>query len=237
LKQASRQWFAKLSYHFKTCGFSQSAYDHSLFTKIFKTNITILLVYVDDIILAGNHLPNIEQIMQSLDDTFKVKNLGNLKYFLGLEIARSREGIHVSQRKYALDILSDSGLLASKTCATPITKDIKNMFEDGTPLKDITPYQWLIGRLLYLTNTRPDIGYAVQFLSQFIQAPTEEHLTAANCVLRYIKTAPGQGLFFPSNSNLQIKGFCDSDWATCPNSRRSTTGFCVFLGSSLISWK
>ena len=110
-----------------------------------------------------------------------------------------------------MDILSNSGLLASKTCATPITKDIKNMFEDGTPLKDITPYQRLIGRLLYLTNTRPDIGYAVQFLSQFIQAPTEEHLTTANCVLRYIKTTLGHGLFFPSNSSLQIKGLCDYD--------------------------
>jgi len=79
LKQASKQWFAKLSSHLKASGFSQSAYDHSLFVKIFETNITVLLVYVDDIILAGNHLSNIEQITQSLDDTFKVKNLGNLK--------------------------------------------------------------------------------------------------------------------------------------------------------------
>ena len=96
-------------------------------------------MYVDDIILAGNHLSDIEQITQSLDDTFKVKNLGNLKYFLGLEIARSSEGIHVSQRKYALDILADNGLLASKACATPITKDTKGLFEGGVPLKT-SPY-------------------------------------------------------------------------------------------------
>ena len=237
LKQANRQWFAKLSSHLKASSFSQSAYDHSLFVKIFETNIIVLLAYVDDIILAGNHLSDIEQITQSLDDTFKVKNLGNLKYFLGLEIARSSEGIHVSQRKYALDILADSGLLASKACATLITKDTKGLFEGGVPLKDITPYQRLIGRLLYLTNTRPDIGYVAQFLSQFIQSPTKEHLATANRVLRYIKAAPGQGLFFPSNSTLQIKGFCDSDWATCPNTHRSTIGLCVFLGSSLKSWK
>jgi len=110
-----------------------------------------------------------------------------------------------------LDVLFDNGLLASKASATPIAKDTKNMFKDGTPLKDIIPYQRLIRRILYLMKTRPNIGYAVEFLSQFIQAPTEEHLTTANCVLRYIKTTLGHGLFFPSNSSLQIKGLCDYD--------------------------
>ena len=128
-------------------------------------------------------------------------------------------------------------LLAAKPCSTPMIKNMKNMFNEGSPLKDITSYQRLVGRLIYLTNTRPDITYVVQFLSQFMHAPILEHHIATHRVLRYIKGAPRQGLFFPSHSNLQLKSFCDSNWETCLQTRRSTTWFCVFLSSSLISSK
>jgi len=237
LKQVSKQWFAKLSSFLKSIGFLQSLFDHSLFIKRTENNFTALLVYVDDIILAGNSISEITDVTQLLDKTLKVKDLGDLKFYLGLEVATTKDGIHISQRKYALDIISDAALLARKPCSTLMVKNIKNMFNEGSPLEDITSYQRLVGRLIYLTNTRPDISYVVQFLSQFMHAPTLEHHTAAHRVLRYIKGTPGQGLFFPSHSNLQLKGFCDSDWATCPQTRRSTTGFCVFLGSSLINWK
>ena len=109
------------------------------------------------------------------------------------------------------------------------------MFQEGIPVKDVTAYQRLIGRLIYLTNTRPDISYCVQFLSQFLRAPTSKHHNVAHWLLRYIKGTPGQGLFFPADSDLQLKGFCDLDWASFPQTRRSF--FFVFLGSSLISWK
>jgi len=237
LKQASRQWFSNLSSYLKSINFIQSTADYSLFTKKTDNSFTILLVYVDDIILSGNSISEIQQVTLSLDKAFKIKDLGKLKYFLGLEVARSSTGIHVSQRKYALDILAETGLLAAKPCSTPITKDIKHLFKDGTPMEDINAYQRLIGKLLYLTNTRPDISYAIQFLSQFLRAPTTDHYNAAQRILRYIKSAPGKGMFFPNNSSLQLKGFSDSDWATYPQTRRSVTGFCVFVGSSLICWK
>ncbi|XP_019179838.1 PREDICTED: uncharacterized protein LOC109175035 [Ipomoea nil] len=109
--------------------------------------------------------------------------------------------------------------------------------DGGTDLEDNSQYRKVVGKLLYLTITRPDICFAVQQLSQFLDSPATLHLQAAHRVLRYIKNSPGQGLFFPANSQLKVRGFADSDWATCPDTRKSVTSFYVFLGDALISWK
>ncbi|XP_019439013.1 PREDICTED: uncharacterized protein LOC109344716 [Lupinus angustifolius] len=108
---------------------------------------------------------------------------------------------------------------------------------DSTPFHDPMLYRQLIGRLLYLTNTRPDISFATQQLSQFMATPTINHYKAITRVLRYLKGSPSQGLFYPTSSTVQLKGFIDSDWATCPDTRKSVSGYCMFLGDSLVSWK
>jgi len=162
-----------------------------------------------------------------------------LKFFLGLEIARTNHGIHLWQRKYALDILSDSDMLGCKPHSTPMDYSVKLQMHSGNSLSDesSSSYRRLIGRLIYLTNTRPDIAYAVQQLSQYMLAPTTTHLQAAFRILRYLKGSPGSGLFFAANGTPQLRAFSDSDWAGCKDSRKSTTGFLVYLSSSLISWQ
>ncbi|GAU45556.1 hypothetical protein TSUD_27570 [Trifolium subterraneum] len=143
----------------------------------------------------------------------------------------------INARKYTLDLLSDAGLLGTKSSSTPMQPHQQLHKTSRTILSDPTTYRRLIGRLLYLTHSRPEIAYAVSKLSQFLSEPTNEHMLAGLHVLKYLKNNPGKGLFFRSDSSLQIKGFCDSDWASCPDTRRSTTGYCFFLSTSLISWK
>ncbi|CAN1279449.1 Retrovirus-related Pol polyprotein from transposon RE1 [Linum perenne] len=143
----------------------------------------------------------------------------------------------MSQRKYCLELITENGFLESKPSKTPVDYKDKLAADVGVPLSDSTEYRQLVGKLHYLTITRPDISYGVQQLSQFQSKPTDVHLQAAYKVIRYLKQAPGQGLFFSRNASLELSGYSDSDWASCPDSRRSTTGFCLFLGTSLLSWK
>nr|GMD06025.1 Retrovirus-related Pol polyprotein from transposon TNT 1-94 [Ipomoea batatas] len=200
LKQASRQWNEKLTEELVHQGFLQASSDHSLFTRGSGESFIALLVYVDDIVVASSDFCQIQELKNHLHTTFGIKDLGSLKYFLDLEVARSHEGINLCQRKYALELR-------------------------------------IIRKLLYLTITRPDISFVTQQLSQFLDAPTDVHLQATHRVLRYIKGSPGQGILFSANSTLQIRGFSYSDWGTCLKTRRSVTGYCIFLGESLISWK
>ena len=237
LKQASRQWFSKFSTTLLHHGFTQSKADYSLFTKQKGSCFIALLVYVDDILIASNSAEDVAELKSYLDSQFKLKDLGPVRYFLGLEIARSSKGISISQRKYALEIMEDAGMLGCKPAKCPMDQNLKLSKHEGPLIPDPSVYRRLIGRLMYLTMTRPDIVFSVHKLSQFMESPRAPHLKVAQHILQYIKGAPSQGLLYASTSDLHIKAFSDSDWASCPDTRRSTTGYCVFLGSSLVSWR
>ncbi|XP_019059629.1 PREDICTED: uncharacterized protein LOC109117260 [Tarenaya hassleriana] len=166
-----------------------------------------------------------------------MKDLGMLKYFLGLEIARSPLGIFLCQRKYVLDILADTGLIGATPASFPLEQNHRLAVSTSDLLDDPEPYRRLVGRLLYLLATRPDITYAVHVLSQFMQQPRLDHWQAALRVVRYLKRNPGQGILLRSDSDLRLSAWCDSDWAGCPRSRKSLSGWLVQLGNSPISWR
>lgn len=156
-----------------------------------------LLIYVNDILITGNDLTAISALKKFLHSHFRIKDLGNLKYFLGIEISRSKKGISISQRKYTLEILKDGGFLGAKPVNFPMEQNMK-LSDEGELLRDPFQYRRVVGRLIYLTITRPDITYSVHVLSRFIHAPHKPHMEVALRVLRYLKNNPGQGLFFPS---------------------------------------
>ncbi|KAK4380821.1 Retrovirus-related Pol polyprotein from transposon RE2 [Sesamum angolense] len=235
LKQASRQWNIELTSKLESYGFTQSPHDHCLFTLRKDSLFLALIVYVDDVLLTGNSLDDLNAVKSYLDDLFTIKDLSNAKYFLGLELARSAQGTYVTQRKYLQDIIHDCQLDCAKPTSTPLPAGIKFDASSGSSLASPERYRRLVGRLLYLGFSRPDISFAVQQLSQFIQHPRQPHWDAALHLVRYLKGTPTLGLFFASTSSLKLTAYSDSDWASCLDTRRSVSGYCVFLGDSLVS--
>lgn len=190
LKQTSRVWYNKLSTTLKNLGFKQCKSDYSLFIKKSQSSTTIILAYVDDLLIAGNDIQHVQRIKKHLHGHFNISDLGELKYFLGLEITKTKNGLHVGQHKYALDIIKSTNLTDSKPTPTPCTatkhqnKDITNTdkpcHRSETPLEDPQVYRSIVGKLVYLTVTRPDITYAVNSLSQNMSKPTNKDMQAVH---------------------------------------------------------
>ena len=200
-------------------GFTRTHSDHSLFIKYVDNVFLAVLVYVDDILIVANNDAASVRFKEVLQSAFKLCDLRPAKYFLGFEIARNKTGISLNQRKYTLELLEEGGYLGCKPLSVPMEPNLKMYVTYGTVLPDAVVYRRLVGCLLYLTHTRPDITYAVHKLSQYMSVPTDTHLQAAYRVLRYLKNDPGQGLFYSANSALKLTSYYDADWAACPDSR------------------
>ena len=189
LKQASRQWFKKLSATLISMGYTKGQGDHTLFIRMYDNAFTCILVYVDDIIIAiaSTSKELTDQVTADLTRCFKFRDLGDLKYFLGLEIARTSAGISLCQRKYALELLASTAMLVCKPSSVPMVPNLKLSKTDGVILEDKERYRRIVGRLMYLTITRPDITFAVTKLCQYSSKPRSSHLNAVYKVLQYIK--------------------------------------------------
>jgi len=191
LKQSPRAWFDRFKRALCDMGYKQCNGDHTLFYRHSGRRITVLAVYVDDIIITGDDETEIKSLKGNLSKQFDVKGLGQLRYFLGIEIARSPKGIVLSQRKYVLDLLSETGMLGCRPISTPIDPNHKLCAESGNPVNKES-YQRLVGRLIYLCHTRPDISYAVSVVSRYMHDPRSGHLDAVYRILRYLKSSPGK---------------------------------------------
>jgi len=218
-------------------GYTVSPYDSTLFLRRTDKGTILLLLYVDDMIITGDDLSGIQELKDFLSQQFEMKDLGHLSYFLGLEITHSTDGLYITQAKYASELLSRAGLTDSKTVDTPVELNAHLTPTGGKPLSNPSLYRRLVGSLVYLTVTRPDISYAVHQVSQYLSAPRSTHYAAVLRILRYLKGTLFHGLFYSAQSPLVLRAFSDADWAGDPTDRRSTTGYCFLLGSSLISWR
>ncbi|XP_071687751.1 uncharacterized mitochondrial protein AtMg00810-like [Rutidosis leptorrhynchoides] len=236
-KAISRAWFGKFNAVVRNFGLRRSAYDHSVFFASSNFGCILLVVYVDDIVITGSDKEGIHGLKTFLSTQFQKKDLGPLKYFLGIEVSRNKRGIFLSQRKYCLDVLSDSGMINAKTCETPMIPSIKLKTDEGELLMNLEKYRRIVGKLSYLTLTRPDIAFPVSVVSQFLSSPRTSHWDAVTHILKYLKCTPGRGLLYQNHGHHTIEGFSDADYNGDPATKRSTTGYCVFVGGNLVSWK
>ena len=237
LKQAPRAWFDKLRTTLQQFGFTNTHSDTSLFCLFSSDSVIYVLVYVDDILITGNNSAEISQLISNLHSKFALKDMGPLHYFLGIEATYSSAGtIHLNQSKYITDLLTKAGMDAAKSMPTPMISSHKLTASGGTTFANPSLYRSVVGGLQYATITRPDITYAVNRVCQFMQQPLESHWKAVKRILRYLSGTVSHGLTFHKNSDLRLLAFCDADWGSDLDDRKSTTGFCVYLGSNLISW-
>ncbi|KAG8494460.1 hypothetical protein CXB51_011869 [Gossypium anomalum] len=236
LKQAPRAWYGKVVQFLIFCGFRVSEADSSLFIKLESNAHLLVLLYVDDMIITGNNEAEISMLKNELSVRFEMKNLGEVGCFLGLEIKRLNQGYFNCQHRYANQVLQLFNMGESREKSTPMEKCLKLKKDEGELLKDVRKFKQLVGSLIYLTITRPEISYAVGVVSQFMQAPRTLHLDAAKRILRYIKGTNDFGLFYNKGNDFSLQGYADTDWDGSIEDCRSTSEYCFSFGSAAISW-
>jgi Reverse transcriptase (RNA-dependent DNA polymerase) len=236
LKQAPRAWFEKLSITLLQMGFHSSSYDPSLFISHSNNQILLVLIYVDDILITGNNIISIQHCITHLKGKFTIRDLGTVHYFLGIEANFNEKGLCLTQTKYLIDLLKRTNMATTKLVFSPMASGTTLSKEDSSFFDNPTLYRSVVGALQYATLTRPDISFSVNKLSQFMHQPTEMHWSAVKRILRYLAGSLDTGLQFYRKSTIQIHAYSDADWAGSIDDRRSTSGYCIFLGSNLVSW-
>ncbi|XP_022004078.1 uncharacterized mitochondrial protein AtMg00810-like [Helianthus annuus] len=236
LKQAPRAWYQRFTDFILLQGFTQSKSDNSLFKYRHGSHTAYLLIYVDDIILTTSSDDLRKRLMSTLAGEFAMKDLGPLTYFLGISVTRTGDRMFLSQQSYAKDIIHRVAMDSCKPVSTPVDTNSKLSNSSGPLYDDPTTYRSLAGALQYLTFTRPDITYLVQQICMHMHSPTVEHWNALKRIIWYLQGTSDYGIHLSPASTLSLLAYTDADWAGCPDTRRSTSSYCVYLGDNLISW-
>jgi hypothetical protein len=236
LKQAPRAWYSRFASVLLSLGFVEAKSDTSLFVFRRGSDTVYLLLYVDDIILTASSTELLRRTISALQREFAMKDLGPLHHFLGIIVERRPDKLFLHQRTYTLDILNRAVMTDCKPCSTPVDLKAKLAADSGPPVQDPSQFRSIAGVLQYLTFTRPDIAYAVQQVCLHMHNPRDSHLTAMKRTLRYLWGTPDYRLLLRRSRSTDLAVYTDADWAGCPDTRRSTTGYAVFLGDNLVSW-
>ncbi|GJW72946.1 putative ribonuclease H-like domain-containing protein [Tanacetum coccineum] len=237
LHQAPRAWYETLSTYLLENGFRRGIIDKTLFIKKDKGDILLVQVYVDDIIFGSTKKSLCTEFEGLMHKKFQMSSIGELTFFLGLQVMQRDDGIFISQDKYVADILKKFDFSSVKTASTPIETNKALLKDEEAEDVDVHLYRSMIGSLMYLTASRPDIMFVVCACARFQVTPKVSHLHAVKRIFRYLKGQPKLGLWYPRDSPFDLEAFSDSDYAGASLDRKSTTGGCQFLGKRLISWQ
>ena len=238
LKQSPRCWYEELSNNLTGLDFKFCTSEPCVFFRWRGSDLTIITVYVDDLILLVGVIADLIDLKKSLTDRFKMKELGPLNYCLGISIRQSDGEVQIHQKQYIANILQRFGLSDEYPANTPADPSVKLVKDDGISGKaDKTLFRQIIGSLQYMVSgTRPDIVYAVNAVAKFSSDPSEAHLTAAKRILKYLKGTMNLALTFVKTPDDEVVGYSDADWASDQDSRRSTSGNVFVLSSGVITW-
>ncbi|GJX88613.1 putative ribonuclease H-like domain-containing protein [Tanacetum coccineum] len=236
LKQAPRAWYDTLSKFLLAQGFSKGVVDPTLFIRKTGKHTLHVQIYVDDIIFASTDPKDCDRFSNEMSSKFQMSMMGQISFFLGLQISQNPRGIFINQSKYANEILKKFDLHKSDPVDTPMVERTK-LDEDlsGIPV-DQTQYRSMIGSLMYLTASRPDLVFAVCMCARYQSKPTKKHLEAVKRVFRYLQGSINMGLWYPKDTAMALTAYADADHAGCQDTRRSTSGSAQFLGDKLVSW-
>ncbi|GJR48601.1 putative ribonuclease H-like domain-containing protein [Tanacetum coccineum] len=237
LHQAPRAWYATLSTFLLKNGYRRGTIDKTLFIKKDKHDIILVQVYVDDIIFGSTKKSWCDDFEALMKSRFQMSSMGELTFFLGLQVKQKEDGIFISQDKYVAEILKKFDFVSVKTASTPIETQKPLVKDEEASDVDVHLYRSMIGSLMYLTASRPDIMFAVCACSRFQVTPKTSHLSVVKRIFRYLKGKLKQGLWYPRVSSFDLEAYSDSDYAGENLDRKSTTGGCQFLGRRLISWQ
>ena len=244
LKQAPKQWYAKINnFLVHNLNFTSSPYEPCLYTLNDKGSMALIVLYVDDLLVAGSSRTTVDRIKDEFKSRYKMKDLGEASEFLSISINRNRSKrtLHITQTCYTDKILERFNMVDANPTCTPMEVNSPHLessdLDPEQPAHDV-PYRQAIGCLMYLMiGTRPDIGYAVGKLSQYCEKPTKSNWSSVKRVLRYLKGTRNIGITFRGNSNVQPVGYCDSDWAGCRETRKSTEGMVFLLAGGAVHWR
>jgi hypothetical protein len=236
LKQAPRAWYERLTQFLVNNDYTRGSVDKTLFIKKDNDELFIAQIYVDDIVFGSTNNTKVQQFVDVMSHEFEMSLVGELSYFLGLQIRQLNDGIFISQAKYAKNLVKKFGLEKAKHCDTPMSTTLKLSKDASGKSVEQTLYRGMIGSLLYLTASRPDISFSVGVCARYQSDPKESHLSSVKRIIRYVNGTSNYGIWYSFDTNASLVGFSDADWAGNCDDRKSTSGGCFFLGNNLVSW-